>query len=195
MTKWTKVTALVAVALLVATGAFAQVSGRIVGTVKDANGAALPGVTLTATGPTLPGNVTAVSGNDGSFRLLSLPPGTYMVSAALDGFNTVEQRDIAGGIERSVSLELTMTAAFAGELTVLGEAPVVDTTKASTGISVSDDTFEKLPLARDFYAIAQVATGASTDASGTTFNGSTGAENQYVIEGLNTTGVEVGDAG
>ncbi|KAB2958672.1 MAG: TonB-dependent receptor [Thermoanaerobaculia bacterium] len=195
MTKWMKVTALVAVALLVASGAIAQTSGRVVGTVKDANGAALPGVALTATGPTLPGNVSAVSGSDGSFRLLSLPPGTYTVTATLDGFNTVEQRDIAVGIDRTVTLELTMTAAFAGELTVLGEAPVVDTTRATSGISVSADTFEKLPLARDFYAIAQVATGAGADASGTTFYGSTGAENQYVIEGLNTTGVEVGDVG
>ena len=195
MTKWTKVTALVAVALIVASGAFAQTSGRITGTVKDSNGAALPGVALTAAGPTLPGNVTAVSDNDGTFRLLSLPPGMYTVTAALDGFNTVEQRDVRVGIDRTVTLELTMTAAFAGELTVLGEAPVVDTTKATSGISVSAETFDKLPLTRDFYAVAQVATGASTDASGTSFYGSTGAENQYVIEGLNTTGVETGVEG
>ncbi len=190
--KWTKVAALFVVALLAATSGFAQTNGRIQGAVKDSNGASVPGVSLVATAPELPGNITAVSGNDGTFRLLNLPPGNYTVSASLDGFNTVEQRDIRVGIDRTVTLELTMTAAFAGELTVLGDAPVVDTSNATAGVSVSAETFERIPMTRDFYAVAQVATGASADASGTTVYGSTGAENAYVIEGLNTTGIEVG---
>ena len=94
MTKWTRVAALAAVALLVVSGAFAQTSGRIEGTVQDSNGAALPGVTLTATSSTLPGSVTAVTDGAGNFRLLSLPPGNYTVAAALEGFNNIEQRDI-----------------------------------------------------------------------------------------------------
>jgi hypothetical protein len=195
MTKWIRVMGLFAVALLVAAGAYAQTSGRIVGTVRDSDGAALPGVALTATGATLPGSVTAVTDTDGSFRMLNLPPGSYTVSAALEGFNTVEQREVRIGIDRTVTLELTMTAAFAGELTVLGEAPVVDTTRATSGVSVSAETFERLPLARDFYAVAQLATGSAEDAAGTSFYGSTGAENQYVIEGLNTTGGRFGTEG
>lgn len=195
MKKWTRVVALAAVALLAASSGFAQTSGRIQGTVKDSDGAALPGVTLTATSSVLPGNITAVSGNDGSFRLLSLPPGNYVVTATLDGFNTVESRDVKVGIDRAVTLELTMTAAFAGELTVLGEAPVVDTSNATSGVSVSAETFERIPLARDFYAVAQIATGAAADAAGANFYGSTGAENAYIIEGLNTTGAEVGTEG
>lgn len=185
--KWNAVALLAAVSLLVATGAGAQTSGRIEGTVLDANGAALPGVTLTAAGPNLPGTVAAVSDAAGTFRLLSLPPGTYTVVAVLDGFNTVEQRDVRLGIDRTVTLELTMTAAFAGEVTVVGGTPMVDATSATTGVSVSSETFERLPLARDFYAVAQIATGAAEDAAGTSFYGSTGAENQYVIEGLNST--------
>ncbi len=78
---------------------------------------------------------------------------------------------------------------------MLGEAPVVDTSSATSGVSVSSETFDRLPLARDFYAVAQIATGAARDASGTSFYGSTGAENQYVIEGLNTTGGRLGTEG
>jgi hypothetical protein len=193
MTKWTRVAALAAVALLVVSGAFAQTSGRIEGTVQDSNGAALPGVTLTATSSTLPGNVTAVTDGGGNFRLLSLPPGNYTVAAALEGFNNIEQRDIRVGIDRTVTLQLTMTAAFAGELTVLGDAPVVDTASATAGVSMSAETFDRIPMTRDFYAVAQVATGAATDATGTTVYGSTGVENAYVIEGLNTTGAERGE--
>ena len=180
---------------LVATALAAQTTGRIEGRIVDDAGAPLPGVAVVATGPSLPGEARIQSADDGSFRMVNLPPGVYTVNAALDGFNTVEQRDVKVGIDRTVSLELTMVAAFTGEVTVLSEAPVVDVTNATSGVSVSAETFEKLPLARDFYAIAQIASGAATDAVGTTFYGSTGAENQYVIEGLNTTGGRYGDEG
>lgn len=196
MKRWSKVAALVAIALLVASGSFAQTTGRIEGTVQDSNGAPLPGVTLTATGPTLPGQITVYSGDDGRFRMLAVPVGTYTVTATLDGFNTVEQRDIRVGIDRSVSLSLTLTAAFAGEVTVLGEAPVVDTTSATSGLNVTAETFERIPLQRDFYKVAQISTGATGDDTvGATIYGSTGAENQYIIEGLNTTGAELGNQG
>ena len=98
----------------------------------------------------------AVSDQSGAYRLVNLPPGVYQLRAELDGFNSVEQRDVKVGIDRTVTLEITMTGAFAGELTVLGEAPVVDTTNATTGVSVSSETFDRLPLARDFYAVAQI---------------------------------------
>ena len=192
MTKWTRVMALAAIALTVASAGFAQTTGRVQGIARDSEGAPLPGVTITATAPVLPGNVTAVTDSDGSFRLLSLPPGVYTLSAALEGFNTVESRDIKVGLDRTVSLELTLTAAFAGELTVIGDAPVIDTSTAATGLSVSADTFERVPLARDFYAITKVATGAGADPVGASIYGSTGAENNYMIEGLNTTGIERG---
>ena len=192
MTKWT---GLLAVALLVASAGIAQTTGRIQGTVIDSNGAALPGVTLTANASVLPGHVSAVSDSDGGFRLLSLPPGVYTVTAGLEGFNTVESRDIKVGIDRTVTLELTMTAAFAGEVTVVGDAPVVDTSSATSGVSMSAETFDRIPMTRDFYAVAQLATGAAADATGTTVYGSTGAENSYVIEGLNTTGAERGEEG
>src|SRR5690606_13445635 len=108
----------------------------------------------------------------------------------------VEQRDIRVGIDRSVSLSLTLTAAFAGEVTVLGEAPVVDTTSATSGLNVTAETFERIPLQRDFYKVAQISTGATGDDTvGATIYGSTGAENQYIIEGLNTTGAELGNQG
>lgn len=193
--KWARCFALLAIALLVASAAVAQTTGRIVGKVSDPEGQALPGATVTGTSPALQGSRVAVTDASGAFRLLNLPPGTYQVTAALEGYSTVEQPDIRIGIDRTVTLDLTINPAFAGEVTVTGAAPVVDVTKASTGVSVGKDTFEKLPLARDFYAVAQIATGAAADAAGTSFYGSTGAENQYVIEGLNTTGAELGIEG
>ena len=193
--RFTRAGSLVAVAMLAASALLAQTTGRIEGRVADASGSALPGVSVVAVGPSLPGEARTVSDVDGSFRLVNLPPGVYTVTISIDGFNTVEQRDVKVGIDRTVSLETTLSAQFAEQVTVLGDAPVVDTTKATTGVSVSAETFERLPIARDFYAVAQIASGSARDGAGTTFYGSTGAENQYVIEGLNTTGGRYGDRG
>jgi hypothetical protein len=193
--KWTRVGAVLALAVLAASSLFAQTSGRIEGRIRDDQAAAIPGVAVVATAVTLQGEQRTVTDQAGGFRLVNLPPGVYLVRAELDGFNSVEQRDVKVGIDRTVTLEITMTGAFSGELTVLSEAPVVDTTAVTSGVSVSADTFDRLPLARDFYAVAQIATGAARDASGTSFYGSTGAENQYVIEGLNTTGGRFGTEG
>jgi outer membrane receptor protein involved in Fe transport len=190
--------ALGAAVLLLAPIAFGQTTGQIQGRVVDDSGEALPGVTVSANSPALQGQQVAVTGADGRFNFRALPPGTYTLNASLEGFNTVEQPDVSLGIDQTKNLTFTMSGAFGGEITVTGAAPLVDTTTQQTGVNVSSEDFQNLPLARDVYAVAQVATGVSgVDKQGTAeigprFYGSTGAENQYVIEGLNTTGVELG---
>src|SRR5262249_9663658 len=62
----------------------------------------------------------------------------------------------------------------------------------TTGVNANADLFNRIPLRRDIYAVARVAPGAGDDGVGPTFYGSSGAENQYIIEGLNTTGIELG---
>ena len=80
-------------------------------------------------------------------------------------------------------------------VTVTAVSPTIDTTSTVTGVNAGADLFERIPLRRDFYAVARVAPGTTEDNVGTVVYGSTGAENQYIIDGLNTTGVEVGDKG
>ena len=59
--------------------------GSLRGTIKDEQGAAMPGVTVTLTGPGLLAPSTAVSDTDGTYRLINLPPGTYTLAAELTG--------------------------------------------------------------------------------------------------------------
>lgn len=182
--------------MLIASVAMAQTSttGALVGRVTDASGP-VPGVTIELRSPALQGTKVAVTDANGEFRVSLLPPGQYSLSAALEGYAPLKQADITVGLNRTVTLELEMKPAGVSEtITVTAQAPVVDVTSTQTGANVTAETIESLPLARDFYAVAQVAPGTSTDAAGTTVYGSTGAENQYVIDGLNTTGVELGTA-
>src|SRR5947208_16794806 len=72
-----------------APNAAAQTTGAIRGTVTDAQGAVLPGVTITARSPVLVrGPVTAPSVDDGTDRLPALQPGTYQITDQLSGFET-----------------------------------------------------------------------------------------------------------
>lgn len=74
---------------------FAQVTeGSIRGYLRDEQGGVLPGVTVTATSPTVAGTYTAVTDQDGHYRLLTLPPGTYSLTATLSGFSKSLREDL-----------------------------------------------------------------------------------------------------
>ena len=192
-----RVALMLAISALLVTGVgFAQTSqtGAVVGTVSQA-GTPLPGVTVEARSPNLQGVRTEVTDARGSFRFSLLPPGDYTVTATLSGFSTVKQKSVQVGLNRTVTLEVAMSPQASEQITVTGAAPVVDVTSSSTGVNVTSETMASLPIGRNFTAVAQVAPGTKTDAAGTTVYGSTGAENQYVIDGLNTTNVRSGTEG
>src|SRR5215218_10778850 len=73
--------------------AFAQAGGAsLAGTVKDASGAVLPGVTVEASSPALTEKTrAAVTDGSGQYRIIDLPPGTYTLTATLPGFTTKQQ--------------------------------------------------------------------------------------------------------
>jgi Cna protein B-type domain. len=85
-----------------ATPLFAQTTGRIVGTIEDAQGAVLPGVTVTVTSPQLQGASTTVTDANGQFRFPSLPPGAYHVKAELAGFKSMDN-DVRVNIDQTVT--------------------------------------------------------------------------------------------
>src|ERR687892_112821 len=70
-----------------ATTAWAQQTGTLAGNVRDAQGAVLPGVTVTASSPSLiGGGRISPTGPTGNYQLTGLPPGTYVVTYELAGF-------------------------------------------------------------------------------------------------------------
>jgi hypothetical protein len=189
---------LVAAALLLvpATGAQAQTTGRILGQVVDAQGAALPGATVTVSSPNLQGVQTQVTDSEGNYRFLSLPPGRYTVKVELASFKTAQQPNVEVGLDRTVTVPITLQLAGVSEtVTVNAVSSTIDTTSTVTGVNANADLFNRIPVRRDFYDVTRVAPGVTTDTVGPSFQGSTGAENQYIIDGLNTTGVELGDKG
>jgi hypothetical protein len=109
----------------VVAGAAAQTTGGIVGRVTDEGGGSLPGVTVEATSPALQGTRTAVTDRTGSYRLTLLPPGDYTVSFTLDGFARDSHSGVNVGLDRDLTLNVTLRAALSQEITVTGDLPVV----------------------------------------------------------------------
>ena len=129
--------AIATVLTMLASVAGAQTTGRLVGVVEDAQGAVLPGVTVTATSPQLQGASTSVTDANGQYRFPALPPGVYGVKAELSGFKTFEQKDVRVQVDQTISLNLKLQVAGLVEtVNVLGSAPVIDTTSGVGGISV-----------------------------------------------------------
>jgi hypothetical protein len=176
-------------ALLLSVTAFAQTTGTIEGTIVDEKNQSLPGVTVEASSASLQGTKVAASDANGNFRLVFLPPGSYMVHFSLHGFAAQEQTGINVGLGRTVTLHVTMHSAFKEEVVVSGAAPIIDTTSTEVGTNVDAKDFTNLPMQRNFASVILIAPGTAQDAVGVTVYGSTGAENGYFIDGINTTGV------
>ena len=188
---------LITLSVLVAVAGFAQTSttGAIEGKVTDGSGAPLPGVTVELRSPNLQGTKTDVSDANGRFRFGLLPPGIYSLTATLSGSSTVRQTNLQVGLGKTLPMEVTLSQAVAETIIVTGAAPVVDVSTITTGANITSKTMESLPLARNYVAVARVAPGTNSDATGVTVYGSSGAENQFNVDGLNTTDVQYGTQG
>lgn len=192
--KFTRVLLAVALAFLVVPAAFAQTTGRVDGVAVDDQGAALPGVTVTLSSPSLQGERIQVTDAEGQFRFLALVPGDYTLRASLEGFTPLEQSGISVQLSRTVSLQLQMSPGFGEEVTVSGAAPIIDITSTTAGANFGEQLFKELPTTRTFQGLAFAAPGVVGSGLGDnpSIGGASAAENRYVIDGLDTTDAAFG---
>ncbi len=183
---------------------WAQTNGEIIGDVTVEGGKPLGAVAVAAFGPALQGTRMTTTDAGGHYRLNLLPPGQYNVTFTAQGFALVTKNDITVGLDRSTTLDTFLQPTMKEEIKVVGEAPV-DTTSTTIGTNLTERAIETIPTDRNYTSIVQIAPGISTDASNNnisstapptiTVYGSSGAENAYYIDGVNTTGIEYGFQG
>lgn len=187
------------VALSFSAPAFAQLEqGRLTGFVTDAQGAALPGVTVTATSTALLGANTAITEVDGRYLFPSLPSGRYQLQFELAGFQTTIRENIVLALGQTLSLNMQMTIATLQEtVTVTAESPIVDTTTTRIGSDFSGEKLVGIPSATDLWATLAQAPGVRMlgfDTGGSHKSQQTGYEsfgvrnqNRVVTDGVDTT--------
>ena len=152
--------------LIVALGSllFGQTqTGTITGKVTDETGAVLPGVTVTATSEALIGPRTMVTTETGSYQFVSLPPGFYDIKFELEGFTTVERKEIRIAVGFIARINATLTLAPLEEtITVTGESPVVDVKSVLKATTFDSSLLDNLPSARDPWVMVAMAPGAQS---------------------------------
>lgn len=176
------------------TVAFAQGSGgTLSGRATDEQGAALPGVTITAAEPSTGTSRVAVTDATGSYRFLSLYSGSYDVTAELDGFATSKAEGVEIQVASTRTLDFQMKIAGVEEIiTVEDVAPLVRT-EPSSGVVISRETLESLPLnGRQFANLGTLAPGTTLGINPDptkpgqlviAMNGGIGRNVNYVIDG------------
>jgi hypothetical protein len=127
--------------------AFSQTTGSITGLVQDTDGAVLPGVTITARNMATELVRTDVTGTAGRYVIAGLPPGEYQIRAELSGFKPYVRRTLNLTIGQTLAINLTLeVGGLAEEITVSGDAPLVNTSSAELSYLVGSAAIEQLPL-------------------------------------------------
>ena len=190
-----KAVILAAVVVLIPSLAHAQ---SLAGTVRDASGAVLPGVTVEAASPALIEKVrTTVSDGTGLYRIQGLTPGIYKLTFTLPGFTTVirEGVEVSGGAS-NITINADMRVGGVQEtITVTGETPVVDVqTSTRTQKVIDNEVIAAIPASRGYGNILATvpgiqATGLNSGANPVmnffTARGGRGNEGTVQIDGMN----------
>ncbi|HEX3127021.1 MAG TPA: carboxypeptidase regulatory-like domain-containing protein [Thermoanaerobaculia bacterium] len=160
---WQLVLAAALVAAVLTTPAGAQLqTGSLFGTVVSDQGDPLPGVTVTLSGVGAPQVQT--SDGQGRFRFPGLAPGAYRLASDLDGYSPVEVNDLTIGVGRNTEIQVTLSPAVRETVTVEGDqTPILDERRFSSGTTYTHEELEKVPTARDPWALLRTTPGVLLD--------------------------------
>ncbi|MEO8360460.1 MAG: TonB-dependent receptor [Vicinamibacteria bacterium] len=187
-----------AVAALMALPVVAQEqTGSIQGIVKDAQGGAVPGVTVEARNANgaLQSTTTDASG---AYRFPALPPGKYSVTSKLSGFAT-SRVDVVVSLGQVLNGNMTMKlGAMTETVEVSGEAPLIDVKQSARTVSLRDEAITKMPKGRDFTTLVTQAPGTNLEngkLGGISIDGASASENRFIVDGAETTNLQSGTSG
>ena len=174
--------------LLPASSAFSQTTtGVLKGEVVDQADTPLAGVTLSLSSENLQGARDAVTGEDGRFRFMALPPGTYRLDIEKEGFKTIIRTNLVISQGRTVSVKMVMELPEVGEtVEIIDRRPLIDTESTTQSMSLNADFLKNLPSGRSFQDVVQFLPGVSGGAN-PNINGGTLQSNQYYLDGNSTT--------
>src|SRR5262245_58053920 len=175
-------------------------SGSIQGVVKDETGAAIPGAKVTASSPVLVRPIEVVTDSAGSYIFPKLPVGIYSVTASQNGFKTAKKDDISLQLGKELTLELALPAGnVAEQVNITATSEALDVTSSRTATNLTEKFIENTPKGRNFHSILSAAPGVRPEpkagnegVGGIQVDGASGAENAFVLDGVEVTDVRKG---
>ena len=187
-----------------------ETTGGIEGFVKDTQGAVVPNITITvisasdtkaavttSTGISSGFRRTLTTGQDGFFRVLQVPPGTYnVITTETSGFGAARYENVTVAIGQNTQLEITVNPGSSVNTVdvAASDAPPVDTTSSAIQTSINAQKIELLPKSTGFTSILKTVPGTRPESrsGGFSVDGASGAENVFVIDGQEVTNFRTG---
>jgi hypothetical protein len=161
-------------------------TGSIEGTVTLEDGSPLPGVSVTAVSEAMPKARATVTGADGLYRFVAMPPGDYEVTFTLAGFAT-EKRTFPVYLQQKSIINLAMKdATFEEEIMVTAETPTIDTTSAELKAAVPEEVIKSLPMGQQYRDLIKLIPGVqyTEDSVRGPSAGGNGQDNVYEFDGV-----------
>ncbi|HTG90052.1 MAG TPA: TonB-dependent receptor [Vicinamibacterales bacterium] len=165
---WLGIAGVICAVALYGSTAIAQESrGSIAGLIVDSSGGALPGVTVTVTNNGTNGRTVIVTNETGQYTALFLLPGSYRVTAELSGFQTRDHSAVIVRVGERLQLDMTLSpAGVAEQVSVVAEAPQLETSTASLGQVITSKLISEIPLGDGTaYGLTRLVAGATFERS------------------------------
>ena len=165
-------------------------TGRILGTVTDQSGAALPSATVTILDVQRGTTRTQSTDEAGVYLAPDLIPGTYKIRAEAKGFKSVERLNLELEVAKDLRIDFVLPPGQVSETIVVNEeVPLLDTTSSTLGGTLSNRQINDLPLnGRNYENLLQLRPGVTRYPGGgfstTSTNGLRAEDNGYIIDGL-----------
>jgi len=164
--------------------------GRILGTITDQSGGVMAGATVTVTDVDRGIARTLITDQAGEYVAPNLQPGSYAVRAEAKGFRITEHAGLSLEVGKDMRVDLTLQPGEQSQMvTVTGEQPMVETTNATLGGTLSNQAINELPLnGRNYQNLLTLRPGVILYPGGGGYtqssNGSRTEDIGYLIEGL-----------
>ncbi len=186
-----RVLGIVCLVLALSVPMFSQTTtGRILGTVRDQTGAALPAATVTVTDVQRGVTRTVTADDSGGYVVPNLTPGIYKVRAEAKGFKTVERPNLQVEVASDLTVDVSLPPGDVKETVVVNEeVPLLETTTSTLGGTLSNKEINDLPLnGRNYENLLQLRPGIMRYPGGgfstTSANGLRAEDNAYLVDGL-----------
>ncbi len=165
-------------------------TSTIEGTVTDPNGAVIAGATVKASGATLAAERSVATNSEGFYRIVALPAGMYTLTISQSGFaNATYNLELTLNRTASFDVQLKVGGATTGQVTVTSELPLLEPNASSTGLTVTPQQIQDLPVnGRNYLDLLQLVPGVAINrqSSGDNANpvlGERSGNNNFFIDG------------
>jgi hypothetical protein len=169
------------------------------GVVRDATGAVVAGATVTARNPSTGATKDTTSNDEGSYQIVSLPPGVYEVTVEAPNFKKAVLPSVTLTVGQSADLDVALEVGQVSEIVTItgGSAEVVETSKTAVSTTVDQQRIENLPInERNYLSFALTTSTVGRDngrpigpapTTGLNFGGQRGRSNLVQVDGADNT--------